>query len=284
MSEYLIEQGQEPLPFVSSEKLGRDTNRVAAAIRQWLGIAPTWAAAESSWTNALRLLRSMVEKIGVLTVFNGVVGNNTHRKLDVAEFRGFVLCDQYAPLIFVNSSDAKAAQMFTLAHELAHLWIGRGAVFNLRMLQPADDDHERFCDSVAAEFLVPREALRNSWAAVKGMEDPFQSLAQQFKVSPLVSARRALDLGFIKKEEFFQFYNAYMEEVQRKGDRQKGGGDFYINQDMRIGRRFAEAVFRAAREGRLLYRDAYQLTGLSGDTFDRYAGHLWEGQQQYAQR
>jgi Zn-dependent peptidase ImmA (M78 family) len=275
MREYLIEQGQQALSFVSSVTLGDYPNTVAAAIGHELGMVPDWAAEESSWTDALRLLRSMVEKVGILTGFNGVVGNNTHRKLDVEEFRGFVLCDQHAPLIFINSADAKAAQMFTLAHELAHLWLGRDGVFNLRRLQPADNDQEKFCDSVAAELLVPGEELRSSWAAAKQTGEPFHTLSRQFKVSPLVSARRALDLGFITKQAFFEFYDAYIADVRRRSASQKGsGGDFYVNQDMRIGRRFAEAVIRAAREGRLLYRDAYQLTGLSGDTFDRYAGHL----------
>ncbi|HEY5705795.1 MAG TPA: ImmA/IrrE family metallo-endopeptidase [Terrimicrobiaceae bacterium] len=79
----------------------------------------------------------------MLVVINGVVGNNNRRKLDPVEFRGFVLCDRYAPLIFVNGSDFKAAQMFTLAHEIAHLWLGRDDVFNLPDLQSGDSEIER---------------------------------------------------------------------------------------------------------------------------------------------
>jgi Zn-dependent peptidase ImmA (M78 family) len=77
--------------------------------------------------------------------------NNNTRKLDPEEFRGFVLSDRYAPLIFVNGADFKSAQMFTLAHELAHLWLGRDGVFDLQDLQPGNSDVERFCTQ-----LLPR--------------------------------------------------------------------------------------------------------------------------------
>ncbi|WP_233499908.1 ImmA/IrrE family metallo-endopeptidase [Geobacillus thermoleovorans] len=112
-----------------------------------------WASKQSTWQEALRNLIRKTEDIGIIVVINGVVGNNTHRKLDVAEFRGFVLIDDYAPLIFINGRDGKAAQMFTLAHELAHIWYGASAAFDLKNLQPADAEIENACNKAAAEFL-----------------------------------------------------------------------------------------------------------------------------------
>ncbi|MGN2393362.1 ImmA/IrrE family metallo-endopeptidase, partial [Pelomicrobium sp. G1] len=122
-----------------------------------------------SWEAAVLELRRRIEDIGVLVVVNGVVGNNTHRKLDVEEFRGFALADPYAPLIFVNGADAKSAQMFTLAHELAHLWLGpagEGLSGYDKILQ-GDHRVERFCDRAAAEFLVPGREFKAHWPEVK---------------------------------------------------------------------------------------------------------------------
>ncbi len=273
MRDFLMEQGQERLEFIGSVTLRDDPDQVASKIRAVLSLPNDWARRESSWTEALRALREEAEEAGILVVINGIVGNNTRRKLDVNEFRGFVLADEYAPLIFINGADARAAQMFTLAHELAHLWIGRGGIFNFEEMQPANDEVELFCNRAAAEFLVPASELRASWAEAQGADEPFQFLARHFKVSPLVAARRALDLRLLNRQEFFDFYREYQED-ERRQKRKSSGGDFYATQGTRVGERFANAVIRAVKEGRLLYRDAYRLTGLHGKTFDRYAESL----------
>ncbi|NMC09771.1 MAG: ImmA/IrrE family metallo-endopeptidase [Methanothrix sp.] len=277
MREYLLEQGSEPLGFISSANLAIKPEELAREMRRTLGLEEEWASDQPRWTDALRLLYSRIEDAGVLVAVSSIVGNNTRRKLDPEEFRGFVLVDEYAPLIFVNGADGKAAQMFTLAHELAHLWFGKSAAFDLRELQPADDETERVCNRVAAEFLVPANRMRDFWTSAKQDTEPFQAAARHFKVSELVAARRAIDLGLITKSEFLEFYRDYKDREHRAAARGQKGGDFYATQNLRIGRRFAEVVIRAAREGSLLYRDAYQLTGLYGRTFEKYAQWLVGG-------
>lgn len=271
MRDELIEQGSEPLAFVGSAGLDQAPERVAEALREVLGFEPHWAQAEPSWTDALRRLRDQAEQAGVLVVFNGVVGNNTHRPLDPEEFRGFALVDDYAPLVFVNGADFKAAQIFTLVHELAHLWCGAGGVSNFEELQPTPDKVEQFCNRVAAEFLVPATELRAAWRQAPEGDDRFQFLARRFRVSSIVAARRALDLALIDRSAFFAFYRAWQTDERRAQQRGERKGSFWNNQNVRVGRRFGAAVVRAVKEGRLLYRDAYSLTGLKGVTFDRFA-------------
>ncbi len=270
----LIEMGHEGLAFMGAAKPADNIEGVAKNIRQELGMSDGWAGQIGTWTAALSVLREAAEAAGVLVVINGVVGNDTHRKLDPNEFRGFVLTDDYAPLVFINGSDARSAQMFTLAHELAHLWIGEGGIFDLPDLQSEGDRREVFCNSVAAEFLVPAAELREFWVRAGRQSEPFQAVAREFKVSPIVAARRALDLNLIARDAFFNFYRAYQDDERRQAARAKGGGDFYNNQNVRLGKRFARAVMLAAKEGRVLFREAYSLTGLQGATFDKYAKAL----------
>ncbi len=274
MRDDLIKQGQEPLWFVKSAQLSTPVEVIARSIRDTLAIEGGWAAEIPTWTGALREMERRAESAGILVSVNGIVGNNTHRKLDPLEFRGFVLVDEFAPLVFVNGTDFKAAQMFTLAHEFAHIWLGASAGFDLANLQPAPEKIEQVCNQVAAEFLVPANELQQTWSRAREHNAPFDYLARIFKVSSLVAARRALDLGLIATQEFFEFYaETRVESITKKPS---SGGNFYATQDLRIGRRFASAVVRATREGELSYTEAYRLMGLHGSAFERYAKKLGE--------
>lgn len=279
MREFMLEEGQQPLPFISSTTLQGSPNEVAIEMRKTLSLANGWANKVQTWTDAVRYLRKAIEDIGIMIVINGIVGNNTHRPLDVEEFRGFALVDNYAPLIFINGRDSVAAQMFTLVHELSHLWLGYEGVSNFNKMQPIGIEIEEFCNQVAAEFLVPSNEFKEITSANRGESDSelFKFMARRFKVSPLVTARRALDMKYISKNRFFDFYNDYIQESIRIREKQKSqetSGNFWNTQIVRIGELFGSAVVQATLEGRLLYRDAYHLTGLKGKTFDNYVTQL----------
>jgi len=273
MSEYLKESGHAPVRFGPLTANLDDPFKTAVAMRNAIGLTDGWAQKLPSWESAVDSLRDAVQTVGIFIVVNSVVGNNVYRKLDPEEFRGFVLADEFAPMVFLNGADAKSAQMFTLAHELAHLWVKQSGIFDLPRLRTNNSAIERFCNRVAAEFLVPAGELREVWSAARRQREPFKYLARHFKVSPTVAALRAADLNLVERGIF----DAIFDESQ-KAERQKfgrsGGGDFYNTQNVRVGKRFARLVMEAAKSGRLLFKDAYRLTGLHGETFDRYARRL----------
>ncbi len=208
----------------------------------------------------------LLPKYTIMINFNGIVENNTHRVIPVNECRGFVLVNEMVPFMFVNAADAKAAQLFTIIHELAHIWLGESAGFDNQNLLPANDPIEKLCDQVAAEFLVPAISFNEIWANSADIH----KLARYFKVSPIVIARRALDLGKMNKGEFFQFYNHYIEGIRLKKESQGSGGDFYATARKRISVSFAAYVDQAVKQNKLLYRDAYKITGLRGDTYQNF--------------
>jgi Zn-dependent peptidase ImmA (M78 family)/transcriptional regulator with XRE-family HTH domain len=270
----------EPLAFVGSARLSDAPEAVGREMRRLLGLGDGWAARVRTWQEAVGALRAGIEELGIIAVINGIVGNDTHRRLNVEEFRGFALSDDLAPLIFVNGADAKSAQMFTLAHELAHVWLGaEGAgVSGFPGIFPDGGRVETFCDRAAAELLVPAAELRALWPGLKRDTAPFETLATQlatqFKVSPIVTGRRAMDLGLVDRQAFFDFYDAYIQREKNQKARGVGGGSFYNNQNVRVGRLFAVQVMRAAKEGRIGFKEAYDLTGLHGGTFQEYARRL----------
>ncbi|MEX2640773.1 MAG: ImmA/IrrE family metallo-endopeptidase [Balneolales bacterium] len=264
LRDYLKDQGYDPLLFVGKFSVHSPIKDITTDIKDTLGLPDRWAARFPNWQKALDYLGEKAEEAGIFISFNSVVGNNTHRPIEVEECRGFVLTDEYAPFMFINAADSKSAQMFTIVHELAHIWIGESAGFDFRHLHPAENDVETFCDRVAAELLVPKKSFYEEWAKYQN----FDSLAKVFKVSQIVIARRALDLGTISRTDFFDFYHAHVQRHYQQKE-STDGGNFFATLRKRLNLRFMTIVNRAVRENQLLYRDAYDLTGLRGTTYEK---------------
>jgi len=253
--------GEEPLPFVASVASTNNVEESAASIRHALGFDVKERSQMPTWTDALRRFIEQADSLGVLVMVSGVVGSNNKRKLDPDEFRGFALADNLAPLVFINGSDTKAAQMFTLAHELAHIWLGQSALSDAQAAQIPENQIERWCNLVAAEFLVPLAVLRNEYQKNDPLRDEINRLARYFKVSTLVILRRIYDAGNLKKD---QFWKAYHEELERLSAIPGGsGGNFYLTQAARVSKRFARALVASTLEGQTLHRDAFRMLGFS---------------------
>jgi Zn-dependent peptidase ImmA (M78 family)/transcriptional regulator with XRE-family HTH domain len=272
--DYQINVGAEPLAVLGKTKTTDSVSKTASEIRRFIGLEVADRAQIRTWEEALSQMIERIENAGILVMKSGVVGNNPHRPLLVEEFRGFALFDEYAPLIFINGSDTKAAQMFTLAHELAHLWLGESGVSNLYATMSPNIAIEKFCNHVAAELLVPLREFVSAWNKTNNPLLEARRLAGKFKVSTLVLLRRALDAGLMSQTDFEQHYD---EESKRLIDLASGrsGGDFYLTQKSRLGSRFAQAIIESTLEGRTLYRDAFQLLGVAKvETFNELARTL----------
>lgn len=266
LTEYMEESNYEKLPFVGKYNLDSSVIEVVNDIRKTLNLQANWASKHPTWERTLDFITYKIEEVGIIVTFNGVVENNNRRKIEVSECRGFVLVNKLAPFLFINSADTKAAQMFTLIHELAHIWLGESAGFDLNQMIPANDPLELMCDKIAAEFLVPTDLLIKVFTT----EQRIKTLSRIFKVSPIVIGRRLLDNKLMSKEDFFTFYNQYIEFINKKKENQGSGGNFYATAKKRISLRFANYINNAVKENKLLYRDAYKLTSLKGDTYSRF--------------
>jgi Zn-dependent peptidase ImmA (M78 family) len=266
LKSYLQDNEFDMLEFVGSHSETTDPKQISDSIRTELGFEESWASNYKNWTESLSALVEKIEDRGIIVNFNGVVENSNNRNIPVEECRGFVLVDEYAPFMFINNADWKTAQMFTIVHELAHIWIGQSAGFDFRQLQPADDPIEILCDKVAAEFLVPEILFQAQWKR----HPSTSALARYFKVSEIVIARRALDTGVISKQAFFTFYNEYSQREFIKSQGKGSGGDFYATTRKRLSVIYASHVKNAVNSGQLNFRDASKLTSLKGDTLNTF--------------
>jgi Zn-dependent peptidase ImmA (M78 family) len=261
-------EGGEKLSFVGSAKLTDDIVKTAQGIRDALGFDLEARRNMPTWAEALRAFIVQADAAGILVMVSGVVGSNNKRKLDPEEFRGFALSDDLAPLVFINGSDSKAAQMFTLAHELAHIWLGESALSNAQASEAPRQAVERWCNQVAAEMLVPMEAFRAAHARGGELRAELDRLAKQFKVSTLVILRRMHDSGSLVGAAYWK---AYEQELARLREVAAGpGGDFYRSVGARASKRFARAVVTSALEGRSSFTEAFRLLGFKKmSTFDQ---------------
>jgi Zn-dependent peptidase ImmA (M78 family) len=252
---------EEPLPFVGAATLESNVETVAAEIRHAIGFDIEERRRCPTWTEALRRFIEQADRLGVLLMVNGVVGSNNHRKLDPNEFRGFAISDELAPLVFINGADTKSAQMFTLAHELAHIWLGQSALSDIEPVSAPTHRVEDWCNKVAAELLVPLAVFREQYRRDEDLRGALDRLARHFKVSTLVILRRIHDAGGLARDELWR---AYREELARLREIQRaGGGDFYLTLGARVGKRFARALVTSTLEGQTLHRDAFRLLGFS---------------------
>ena len=260
--EYALLHGFEPIHFVGSAKVSDDPNIVAAKMRKILSLTPGDRSETATWTDALRQLIAKAEAAGVLVMASSIVGSNSHRKLDTREFRGFALADEHAPLVFLNAADSKAAQMFTLAHELAHILLAESGISDPEAGMLPELQVERWCNRVAAELLLPMEELHTLHNPDLSVEEEMQRLARFFKVSTLVVLRRLFEAGLIEREILGRCYRNELDRILALEVGKTGGGDFYRTLGARTGKRFARAVLSSTLEGQTLFREAFRLLGV----------------------
>lgn len=273
--EYAKTNYAEALDFIGSATLKSNIFDVADSMRNILCLSMAERKNATTWEDALRQLIKGIEKAGVLVMINSVVGSNNRRKLDVDEFRGFVIADNLSPLIFINSADSKSAQMFTLAHELAHLWLGQSGVSNMDIKQFPEKQVERWCNAVAAEFLVPLKEINQEYQAHFDSIDEIQRLAKLFKVSTLVIIRRLYDASLISQSKFYDYYKQEMDRIKKLKRRTSSSGDYYRALGVRTGKLFASALIGSVLEGQTLFRDAFHLLGIKkNSTFYEFARKL----------
>jgi Zn-dependent peptidase ImmA (M78 family) len=262
---------EEPLRFVGAADLSSDIDATATSIRHALGFDVEERRQIPTWTDALRRFIEQADALGVLVMVSGVVGSSNRRKLDPEEFRGFALSDALAPLVFINGADTKAAQMFTLAHELAHIWLGESALSNVGPMSLPSHRVEVWCNRVAAELLVPLAVLRAEFQRRAELRAEVGRLAKRFKVSTLVILCRIHDAGGLTRD---QLRAEYEEELERLlSIPTGGGGDFYLTLGARAGKRFARALVASTLEGRSSFTEAFRLLGFKKMATFRDLGH-----------
>ena len=261
--DHLLDSDAEPVDCVGSFRMTDPASEVAEDMRLRLAFEAEVRPA-SQPAVFLRAFVRQVETLGILVMRSGIVGQATNRPLRVEEFRGFSIADPMAPVIFINSADSNAAQVFTLAHELAHIWIGEGGVSDadLTILGDPSSDIESFCSQVAGDLLLPWRALGESWMQRRGTLQTFVAdTARQYHVSTVMVARQLWSHDAIDREQFFALYEAERSRWKAKAEG-SSGGNYYAVAPIRNSRLLTETILESVRASETLIRDAAHLLGV----------------------
>lgn len=275
MVEYVTENGQEELGYVGSAAGITDPQIIVQDIRKKMDINVSWYADSQNAGEAFRIFRRKLENLHILVMMSGIVGNNTRRKLNVDEFRAFTLVNKFAPLIFINSCDSDTGKLFSIAHELVHVWIGKNSFYNAKNSEYfVDHGIESICNAAAAELLVPTEFFGETWNNCSGaVMERIEKTAKAFRCSRFVVARKAFDCGKISQNVYNQIIRELTETYKAWQEKQKAdrnsGGNYYRNLASKMDLHFVAALARSTSEGRTQYTEAYRLTNTNRKTFGK---------------
>jgi Zn-dependent peptidase ImmA (M78 family) len=270
MRDYVKGADLNELNYVGALKGNEDISSIASTIRESLRLSREWFLVASNAWDSFKLLRERLEDIGTIVMMNGIVGSNTHRSLDINEFRAFTIIDKYVPLIFINANDSSNGRLFSLAHEMTHIWLGVNSFYN-------DYQHpingisslEVLCNAVAAEILVPIEIFNTSWREDKtdDLEEKISNISGYFRCGTTVIARRALDQGLIDKATYTKLAESTIAKYRVKRSEQGSGGNYYNTLRTRLDNRLVLALSNSVYEGKTTFTEAYRLTNTSRKTF-----------------
>lgn len=269
LSEYRYNNGWEKLSIVSSFKRASAFSKgLVDDVKDELGLSNHWYKDAKNYDEAFHLLREALEQAGIIVMQSGIVGFDTHRKLDIKEFRAFALYDDFAPLIFINTNDSIQGKIFSLIHEFFHiLFEAEDIVVELNSIKDKKR-LERKINKLTEEFLMPEDVVRNEWSNLIISEDEkkISALASLFKVSLIAMAIRLNHLGYID-DHMVKTISSFYRSSKNKNS---GGGDFYRNYWSRTSRAFASAVVHEVETGNLSYTYAFDLLGgLNRSNYDK---------------
>ena len=267
LKDFLIENNYEKLNFVGSLKNYSKITPIKGAelIRSALKINKTWYD-ETNLDKSFRYWIDKIEYNRILVVSTGYVGHNK-RTIDVEVCKGFTLVDDYCPFIYINTNNLGGGRIFTLIHELVHVFIGNSIGIGYNPIHPSSEPLENFCDMVSAEILVPTEFFEISWKSNSGsIFDKISKISSQFHVSKLVIAKKALDSNFIEQADFWEFYNYYTSKPFKKSN----SGNYWNSKPYEVSRKFYSYIDSALKQGKILPSNAYKLTNMKAPTYENF--------------
>jgi len=276
MSELRQELGWDKLDIIKNFDIkGNDKAtivEIAKLAKKLLGLEEEWYLNHSTNEKAYNELRAKLEDAGILVMQNGVVGFDTHRKLELNEFRAFMLYDDYAPLIFVNGTDSTAGKIFSLMHEFVHILYQQDDIIS-ESSRVEIKAIERKINQIAAEILIPQEIIKAKWIELENKDElaRIDTISKMLKVSSYAVAVKLSEMRMIA-DNIVAVIASRSQNIRRS----TSGGDFYKNYYAKMSSNFLKSVVSQAESGNLSYTYAFKLLGgIKGNVYNQIRGEIY---------
>lgn len=158
----MIAQGFGENLLVGSVPSHATADELASHIREGLSLAAGWCRHKSN-AERFRFLRGKSSDAGLMVMVDSRSGSSSARRLDVREFRAFVLLDDVAPLIFINRNDSYAAMLFSLLHEIGHVLLGSNELYNDSSIDGGSGVERKINQAVILTIVDNEAAFRAYW-------------------------------------------------------------------------------------------------------------------------
>jgi Zn-dependent peptidase ImmA (M78 family)/transcriptional regulator with XRE-family HTH domain len=258
----------KPLKFVGSLDMERGVGPAVELLRSALALRLENFRSQPDPEEAFRVLRERAEQLGVYVLLLGNLGSH-HTALSLETFRGFAIADPIAPFVVLNDQDSRAAWSFSLIHELTHIWLGQTGVSG----GAPDRGIERFCNEVAAEYLLPTAELVQRFRAaapgIANLESWIGELAATVKVSRTMIAYRLRSQDLITLLQFETLRRQYRDQWLANRDRRRqrarenpGGPTFYVVRRQRLGHALLSTTYRLLVSGAMTTSKSAKVLGV----------------------
>ncbi len=250
-------------------KSSDSVSNVAVEVRNYLGVSLNEQYALKSTEEALKYWRNLLEEHGIF------IFKDAFKEDDLS---GFCLYDDVFPIIYINNSQPKIRQIFTLFHELAHLLFKTGGIdLNnddfIRSMSGSNKRIEIFCNKFSGEFLVPTEDVKKHLHNTSINDNLLSELARKYSVSREVILRKCLELRHIDHE----YYNVKVLEwkyERLKNESSDSGGNYYLTQKAYLGDRYVETAFNKYYNGFISKLQLSEYLGMKETNVFKFEDHL----------
>lgn len=257
------------LSFVGSMKTDDGIEKIAQSIIETINFSLDKFRIQSTQDEAFKYVRNLVENQGIFVLLIGDLGNY-HSSINLDLFRGFSISDNLAPFIVINDKDSHAAWVFTLFHELTHIWLGHTGISGY----DSEQKIEKFCNQVASEILLPNDdPFFKKFNQISVLEDQIVEISKFAKsknISSSMVAYKLFILGSINqinwKKLSNEFRNLWLENKAKEKETNRsnsGGPSYYIIRRSRLGENLISQVHQLLRSGTLSSVKAGKVLGVN---------------------